>query len=83
MPADGEVHCSAAATVDGGSTFHTEKSLVRRRHSRVGGGWGEGTAKRIADERRERKCDESGFYAFYADASLTIHVIFRNSFILS
>lgn len=45
--------------------------------------WGGGTEKRITDERRARKCEESGFYAFYAAASVTIHVIFRNSFILS
>lgn len=45
--------------------------------------WGEGAAKRITDERRARKCDESGFYAFYAAASVTIHVILRNSVVSS
>lgn len=45
--------------------------------------WGGGAAERITDERRARKCEESGFYAFYAAASVTIHVTFRNSFILS
>lgn len=44
---------------------------------------GGGAEKRITDERRARNCEESGFYAFYAAASVTMHVIFRNSFILS
>lgn len=85
QPADGELLCSAAAaTLGGGSTFHAEKleSCEKKTSPRrvVGGG---GTAKRIAGGRRERKCDESGFYALYAAASVTIHVTFRNSFVLS
>lgn len=85
-PADGELLCSAAAaTLGGGSTFHAEKleSCEKKTSPRRVGGWGGGTAKRIAGERRERKCDESGFYALYAAASVTIHVTFRNSFVLS
>ena len=76
-PADGELLCSAAATVDSGATIHAEKLVCCGEDiaaSARGGGGGGG----ITGERGGRKGDKAGFYA---GGSVSFPVILRNSFI--